>query len=85
MYIKSHPLCERCGKLATSVHHRIPLTQYRDDAYKMEEMAFDEDNLMAVCDECHLQLHIELGKYNNVDKQAANKERIDNFVKNYLE
>jgi 5-methylcytosine-specific restriction endonuclease McrA len=39
--------CEKCGEIATEVHHKIPL---RVDWTKR----LDETNLMAVCRKCHV-------------------------------
>lgn len=83
-YIKEHPLCENCGKLAEEVHHIRPLNEFRNDPHMMEMMCFDDDNLQSLCKECHLQAHIELGKFKNRDFQAINKEKVQNFIKNWL-
>ena len=49
------PLCETCGRPATEVHHRISIDERPD-------LAFDRDNLMALCASCHSRLftHAEL-------------------------
>lgn len=49
--LEAHPLCEDCLEqdktaLATEVHHVVKV---EDD----ESMALDEDNLRALCGECH--------------------------------
>lgn len=48
-YRRAHPVCERCGKLAFIVHHKIPLAE--------GGAQFDEANLMALCFKCHEQVH----------------------------
>jgi 5-methylcytosine-specific restriction enzyme A len=53
-YIASHPLCERCGErgltvVASVVHHKVPLDQ--------GGARFDQTNLMALCRDCHEQIH----------------------------
>ena len=85
-YLHEHPTCERCGKLATEVHHIKPLTRFKNDLPKMEQMAFDEDNLMAVCPSCHVKLHVELGKYKYNIEHSKNyhKEQVEDFFKNYF-
>ncbi len=86
-YLSEHPICERCGAaLATEVHHRIPLTKFVNDPEKMEQMAFDEENLMAVDSSCHVQLHKELGKYkySKDNSKKYHKEQVINFFKNYF-
>ena len=56
-YLHEHPFCEKCEKvLATDCHHRIPfLTGVTDD--EKWKLFLDEDNLMALCDRCHHDLH----------------------------
>jgi 5-methylcytosine-specific restriction protein A len=58
-FLASHPLCEMCiaeGRLtpATLVHHKRKLTDGGTN---------DEDNLQALCLECHSRLHAENGDY----------------------
>ena len=57
IYIKAHPLCEKCLKegravRAVEVHHRIPLA---------DGGTHDEHNLQALCKECHSKIHAERG------------------------
>ena len=56
-YIKSHPLCEECGKQgrltpAEEVHHIIPLSKGGTNKHS---------NLMSLCQSCHTKTHMELG------------------------
>ena len=83
-YIKAHPTCECCGKLATEVHHIVPLNKFRNDPLKMEMMAFDEENLQALCRECHRKKHVELESFRHrrENAEAYHKEKLDNFLKN---
>lgn len=55
------PLCEICeanGKITPvdDVHHIISFMSTEDPA-RRNFLAFDYDNLMSVCDECHQKLH----------------------------
>ena len=87
-YLQDHPTCERChSHLASEVHHIVPLTKFKSDPAKMETMAFDEENLQALCHDCHIAVHIELQKYkyNIKNSQKYHKEQVDNFFKNYFE
>ena len=86
-FIREHPICERCGKLATEVHHRVPLNRFRNDPFKMEQMAFDEDNLQSLCHVCHRQAHVELDSYKNrrENSKAYHEEKLNTFRKNYFE
>lgn len=56
------PLCERCkeeGKItpATDVHHKIT---WQDKGQEWRTYAFDYENLMSLCEECHYAIHNEL-------------------------
>jgi len=56
-HLITHPICQNCNKaLAEEVHHVIPIsTAFSPD--KQSELAFNENNLMSVCVECHHQIH----------------------------
>lgn len=64
--LKRHPLCERCqidGREtpATEVHHRHPV----EDGITTSErraLMFDPLNLVALCHDCHIAVHLELGR-----------------------
>lgn len=65
-YFADHPLCENClkqGKIvpATDVHHIRPFLTGHTFQEQME-LAFDYNNLMSLCKECHIQKHKELNK-----------------------
>ena len=86
-YIQEHPICERCGQyLATEVHHIVPLTRFTRNPDKMEEMAFDEENLQALCHDCHIKAHIELGKYKYSiqNSKKFHKQEVEEFFKQYF-
>ena len=56
-YLMYNPICERCNEvLATDVHHinKIPKT---DNLVLMQQIGFDENNLMSLCRECHKIKH----------------------------
>lgn len=71
-YKSHHPLCERCdanGKVtpATQVHHINPFMNGTTDEERWK-MLLDEDNLMALCDQCHIDIHNELNNNNYSNK-----------------
>ncbi len=49
-YLAKRPWCERCGKPATQVHHRVTKADGGDDR---------RSNLEALCDGCHADHHDE--------------------------
>ncbi|MHA1225278.1 MAG: HNH endonuclease [Candidatus Hodarchaeales archaeon] len=44
-YLRRHPLCVKCGRLATVVDHIVPVSLGGD--------FWDENNHQALCEECH--------------------------------
>ncbi len=62
-YLKEHPTCERCLKndkitLAIDVHHIIPISAGKTKKDK-QIIGFDWNNLMALCKDCHKEIHKE--------------------------
>lgn len=75
--LTAFPLCERCreeGRLApaTEVHHIRPVEEGLTLREK-EQLMFDPHNLRALCHECHVKTHTEMGRCGK--KQA--KERAE--------
>ena len=59
--LRDNPLCELCERkgitrLADDVHH-IQSFMDVDDPDERRTLAFDIDNLMSLCDECHSGIH----------------------------
>lgn len=57
LYVKQHPLCERClkeGRITPveEVHHIVPLSRGGTNEFS---------NLMSLCQSCHTKIHHELG------------------------
>ncbi len=60
-YIHGHPFCESCLEkdkttLSKEVHHIIPFAT-RSTPEEQEDLAFDCENLVALCIECHKAKH----------------------------
>lgn len=56
-YIEAHPICEICGENeATQVHHIVKFSSGKSNK-EIEKLAYDYDNLMALCKNCHLSKH----------------------------
>lgn len=60
-YLMEHPLCEECLKTdklspAKEVHHVTPIST-AFDKLGMMELAYDPQNLMSLCSECHTKKH----------------------------
>jgi len=64
-YFMEHPLCERCLSQnrtteCQEIHHVIPLKTCNGDLNYLLQLAFDYDNLMALCCQCHEDIHAEM-------------------------
>lgn len=60
---RAHGLCERCGAKgevvpADVVHHKVPLSV---DNINDPDVTVNPDNLVALCHECHTEVHQQLG------------------------
>ena len=55
-YLETNPVCECCGKEATQVHHIIRFSTGKSHK-QIEKLAYDWNNLMAVCSSCHKNHH----------------------------
>lgn len=66
-YISLHPLCECClehnkVEAATEVHHKRPWSRGESEEEKWQ-LFLDERNLMSLCQQCHLALHMKDREY----------------------
>ena len=62
-YLQQHPLCELCQREdkvvpAVDVHHIISFMS-TNDHLKRKFIAYNPDNLMSLCKECHQKIHNE--------------------------
>lgn len=55
-YITEHPKCEVCGADACQVHH-IKRFSTGKSKKEIEKLAYDKNNLMALCKHCHISKH----------------------------
>lgn len=60
-YIGHHPLCERCLEYdkitpAVDVHHIKPFLRGKDEQERWE-LLLNQNNLMALCKQCHMYFH----------------------------
>lgn len=58
---QQNPLCETCLKKgiikpADDIHHIVSFMS-TSDSIQRRFLAFDFDNLMSLCDECHQEIH----------------------------
>lgn len=87
-YLSAHPLCEMCEaegitRAAQVVHHVIPIQSSRTEE-GMKRLAFDYDNLQALCEDCHRKVHEGSGKWLTKDKNRSGKHLMAvSFVKRW--
>ena len=91
-YLQEHPLCERCyregieqmGKpyirSAIDVHHNVPV-ESAHTIQEMEQLAYDWNNLQALCIPCHVKTHKEMGK----NKKENVKERKQTALQRWID
>lgn len=86
--LTAHPLCERCEDIgrvtaATEVHHIIPVENGLTKAEK-EQLMYDPTNIRALCHDCHVKTHTEMGRCGRAQAQSRAKEHLRQFVKKFL-
>lgn len=92
-YLRQHPLCERCQRegiangivggyvrSAIDCHHKVPVESART-IQEMERLAYDWNNLEALCIPCHVKTHKEMGK----NTKANVKERADERMARWID
>lgn len=53
-------ICEKCGGVASEVHHIRHITPKNIND---PEVTLNEDNLMCLCHRCHMKIHSRSNKY----------------------
>lgn len=86
--LTKHPLCQRCeeaGRLtsATEVHHIRPV----EEAVTMEDRiqrAYDPHNLRALCHDCHVKTHTELGRSGKEATKKRNARHVEQVINKFF-
>ena len=78
--LTEHPLCERCradGYItpATEVHHRRPV-EYGINYNEKYRLMYDPKNLCALCHDCHVKVHTEMGRSGKEATRRRNAEQV---------
>ena len=86
--LTAHPLCQRCkdnGLLtpATEVHHIRPVEEAITMADKRQRM-YDPHNLQALCHDCHVRTHTELGRCGKEATRKRNEKQVLEIVKKFF-
>lgn len=82
------PLCERCEEEgrhspATEVHHVVPVEDAVTRQDK-ERLMFDYHNLRALCHDCHVRTHTEMGRSGRAYAERRGKDGIRRFVDKFI-
>lgn len=86
--LSDSPLCERCkesGKIvpAKEVHHVTPVEDALTEAEK-ERLMYDPHNLMALCHDCHVELHKQLGRSGKAYAKRKASEQLKRFADKFM-
>lgn len=86
--LTENPLCERClaeGRVqsATEVHHIQPVEEGVTEREKRQLM-FDTRNLRALCHNCHVKTHTELGRSGREARIKRNKENVRRIIERFF-
>lgn len=83
LVLAAHPLCARCGRSASEVHHVVPVDRGKDYAEK-ERLAYTESNLMPLCRDCHKRMHMELDTFDPKRRAEANRKRAASYCEKFF-
>jgi 5-methylcytosine-specific restriction endonuclease McrA len=86
--LSDYPLCERCEEegrhsLAVEVHHVIPVEDGLTRQEK-ERLMFDYHNLRALCHDCHVKTHMEMGRSGKAYAERKRKNGIRRFIDRFI-
>lgn len=87
--LTNHPLCERCleegrVKCATEVHHVVPVEEGVNRREK-QSLMFNSKNLRALCHDCHVLTHIEMGRCGRKANEERKRRQSDSVNKRFFE
>ena len=86
--LTSNPICERCqaeGRITPSreVHHVTPVEDGLT-ARDKQTLMYDSNNLQALCHDCHVKTHTEIGRCGKAHAKRRAAEHREQFVKKFL-
>lgn len=87
--LKNNPLCERCMEdshvsAACEVHHVVPVESGLSLRDK-ESLMFDYHNLRALCHDCHVKTHVEMGKSGKVQAKEKSQAQLNRFRQRFID
>ncbi len=87
--LTAHPVCQRCeaeGVLtpATEVHHIRPVEEAFTKAERAQRM-YDLHNVRALCHDCHVKTHTELGRSGKEATMRRNTLHVSEINKKFFD
>ena len=88
-YLSLHPLCEACEingltTPATEIHHVVPIESKAGRSDDMHALAFDPNNLKALCKACHVEAHRVLHSSSLEVANERKRHELEAFARAYL-
>lgn len=79
--LREHPMCEECERRgewteATEVHHKVPV-EHGVTLLDKEALMYNIGNLMALCHNCHVNKHIEIGRSGKAAARRITSARLE--------
>lgn len=87
--LTAHPCCQRCEALghpgvpASEVHHVTPV-EYGVTYADKQRLMYDAGNLRALCHNCHVLAHTELGRSGKEATKRRTKEQVDDIIDRFF-
>ncbi|MCM1484071.1 MAG: HNH endonuclease [Muribaculaceae bacterium] len=86
--LTAHPLCQRCSEegrisAACEVHHVCPVEEALTYGEKSQLM-FDPHNLRALCHDCHVRTHTEMGRSGKEASKERNGKHVARFIDKFF-
>lgn len=86
--LSQNPICQRCQAdnrvtAATEVHHIRPVEEAVTLSEKRQRM-YDPTNLRALCHDCHVKTHTELGRCGKEATKRRNAEQVAQVIKKFF-
>ena len=68
---------------ASEVHHIIPAESAINES-EMRRLMFDPHNLMALCHDCHVKTHTEMGRSGREATKKRNREKVNAVCRKFF-
>ena len=83
-----HPICQDCEQQgiitpATEVHHVRPVEEAIGHTERRQRM-YDPHNLRALCHDCHVKRHTELGRSGREATKKRNADQVAQVLKKFF-